>query len=59
MSKGNDERIDDLIEKIDSFMENGGGHMKIAGGEGEAIETYCTSCCGESSDTACNTPVKK
>ena len=53
------ERIDELIARIDAFMANGGGRMNVTGGEGEAKEEFCTSCCGEFSDSACNTPVKK
>ncbi len=57
--KTEEQRIDELIAHIDAFMAKGGGHMKVTGGEGEASETRCTTCCGEFSDVACNTPVKK
>ena len=53
------QRVDELVERIDEFMKKGGGRMNVSGGEGEATETYCHSCCGENTDNACNTPVKK
>lgn len=53
-----EERIDELINRIDSFMENGGGRMNVNGGDGEAMEIHCTSCCGEFSDPAVKTPAK-
>ena len=56
--KNENERIDELVDRIDAFMNNGGGRMNVSGGEGEASETYCHSCCGESADNACNTPAK-
>ncbi len=57
--KSEQQRIDDLVEHIDAFMKNGGGRMNITGGEGEAHESFCTSCCGEFTDAACNTPAGK
>lgn len=54
-----EERIDELVARIDAFMEKGGGRMNVSGGEGEATENHCHCCCGESSDNACNTPVKE
>ena len=58
--KTQEERIDELVNRIDSFMTKGGGRMNVSGGEGDEVsESYCTSCCGESADNACNTPVKK
>ena len=56
--KTEEERIDELIAHIDSFMTKGGGHMNVKAGDGESSETLCTACCGETSDNACNTPVK-
>ena len=56
--KNSEERIDDLIDRIDEFMAEGGGHMRITGGEGDAAEYHCTSCCGEDTDPIVNTPVK-
>ena len=32
-------QIDALVERIDAFMKNGGGRMRVTGGEGEAQET--------------------
>ena len=40
-------QIDALVERIDAFMKNGGGRMRVTGGEGEAQETRCAACCGE------------
>ena len=34
-------QIDALVERIDAFMKNGGGRMRVTGGEGEAQETRC------------------
>ncbi len=57
--KTDNQRIDDLIAHIDAFMTKGGGHMKITGTDGDEVkESFCTACCGETSDNACNTPVK-
>ena len=36
-------QIDALVERIDAFMKNGGGRMRVTGGEGEAQETRCRS----------------
>ena len=49
--------IDALVNRIDAFMENGGGHMNVKGGAGEIEEIHSTTCCGENTDTACKTPV--
>ncbi len=57
--KQEEERIDELIDRIDAFMANGGGHMNVTGGEGEATVKRCATCCGEFSDSACNTPAKE
>ena len=54
--KISDDRIDELIGRIDSFMENGGGRMNVAGGDGDPAETHCTSCCGEFCDPGINAP---
>ena len=53
------QQIDELVSRIDAFMTKGGGRMNVTGGEGEATESYCHSCCGESADNACNMPVKE
>ncbi len=53
-----EQRIDELIDRIDAFMQNGGGRMNVKGGSGELEETHCTTCCGENTDNACNTPAK-
>ncbi len=55
------ERIDELIDRIDAFMANGGGHMnvKVKGEEGEVAVERCATCCGEFSDSVCNTPAKE
>ena len=56
----NDKRIDELIDRIDSFMAHGGGRMNVSGGEGEEVEEkHISCCCGEFTDTPCCTPVKK
>ena len=52
-------RIDALVERIDAFMKNGGGRMRVTGGEGEAQETRCAACCGEGAAEACNAPAKR
>ena len=57
--KISDDRIDELIDRIDAFMANGGGRMNISGGDGDPSETHCTQCCGEFSDPDINAPVKK
>ncbi len=54
--KTEQERIDELVAKIDAFMTKGGGRMNVKGGEGSAQETRCTSCCGEFADDTFNTP---
>lgn len=54
--KTEQERIDELVAKIDAFMVNGGGRMNVKGGEGDAQETLCTSCCGEFADDTLKTP---
>ena len=56
--KNSEDRIDDLISRIDEFMAEGGGRMKITGGDGDAKEYHCTACCGEDTDPVINTPVK-
>ena len=38
-------QIDALVERIDAFMKNGGGRMRVTGGEGAA--------------EACNAPAKR
>lgn len=55
------ERIDELIDRIDAFMANGGGHMnvKVKSEDGEVAIERCATCCGEFSDSACNTPAKE
>ena len=40
-------------------MKNGGGRMRVTGGEGEAQETRCAACCGEGAADACNAPAKR
>ena len=58
--ENNDKRIDELINRIDSFMSNGGGRMNVSGGDGEEVKEQHTSCCcGEFTDSPCCTPVKK
>ena len=52
-------QIDALVERIDAFMKNGGGRMRVTGGEGEAQETRCAACCGEGAAEACNAPAKR
>lgn len=57
MNTPDKDRIDDIIDRIDRFMSNGGGHMNITGGEGTAVtEIRCTTCCGESADPPCHAP---
>ena len=48
-------QIDALVERIDAFMKNGGGRMRVTGGEGEAQD----ACCGEGAAEACNAPAKR
>jgi hypothetical protein len=54
------EQIDDLVARLDSFMENGGGHMNVQVDETQNIEfvkvnkTNSTEC--SSGDTACSVP---
>lgn len=54
--KNLEQRIDELVGRIDSFMENGGGRMNISGGKGEPTETHCHVCCGEQGDKCPLTP---
>ena len=57
--KDEKQRIDDVIAHIDAFMNKGGGHLKVSSDDGtEVKETFCPTCCGETADNACNTPVK-
>ena len=56
--KTEEERIDELIERIDLFMEKGGGRMNVTGGEGEPEVKSCPTCCGESTDQCFTMPVK-
>ncbi len=61
MQKANEQQIDidALVDRIDAFMENGGGHMNVKGGSGEIEEIHSnTCCCGENTDEACKTPVR-
>ena len=53
-----DQKIDELIDRIDSFMANGGGRMNVSGGDGEPSETHCHACCGESADGICHVPAQ-
>ena len=54
-----EERIEELINRIDSFMEKGGSRLNVKGGEGDPDETRYTQCCGEFSDPSINAPVKE
>ena len=56
MNTPDKDRIDELIDRLDSFMSNGGGHMNIKNtGEGTIVtETHCSTCCGESADKPCH-----
>lgn len=42
-----------------ALLKNGGGRMRVTGGEGEAQETRCAACCGEGAAEACNAPAKR
>ena len=50
-------QIDALVERIDAFMKNGGGRMRVTGGEGEV--RCAGACCGEGAAEACNAPAKR
>ena len=51
-------QIDALVERIDAFMKNGGGRMRVTGGEGEAQETAAPPA-AEGAAEACNAPAKR
>ena len=60
MQEKEKKNIDDVVALIDSFMTKGGGHIKISSDDStEVKKTICPTCCGETTDNACNTPVKK
>ena len=60
MQEKEKKNIDDVVALIDSFMGKGGGHIKISSDDSaEVTRTICPTCCGETPDNLCNTPVKK
>lgn len=50
-------RIDDIINMLDNFTDNGGGHMNIdvtAAGNGKTVQTMKSNDCGK--NMACQVP---
>lgn len=58
METDKEKQIDDLVNRIDLFMSQGGGRMNVTGGHGTPDEFSCVSCCGEDFDPPVKTPAK-
>lgn len=53
-----DNKIDDLVNMLDNFIQNGGGHMNVAQNEQNTdvkiVETTNSNCCNK--NMACMVP---